>query len=60
VKEKEEYLFTEDIAQIFHISPNTIRRKKWQEKNGIPLKKVGRRLCGLRIDIEKWFRDLNG
>ena len=56
---EDEYLFIEDIARMFHISPNTLRRKKWREKNGIPLKKVGRRRCGLRSEIERWFKNLN-
>ncbi|NQU73482.1 MAG: excisionase [Candidatus Omnitrophica bacterium] len=55
-----EVLFVEDIAQLFHISKNTIRRKTWREKSGIPLRKVGKHLCGLRPEIEKWFKGLNG
>jgi hypothetical protein len=53
-------LFVVDIARIFHISQNTIRRKKWREKTGIPLRKVGKQLCGAKTEIEKWFRGLNG
>jgi len=56
----ESMLFTEDIAKIFHVSANTIRRKRWREKSGIPLHKVGKQLCGSRSEIEKWFRGLNG
>ena len=55
-----EYLFIEEIARMFHISPNTLRRKKWRQKSGIPLRKVGKRLCGLRTEIERWFKALNG
>jgi len=53
-------LFSEDITRLFRISPNTLRRKKWREKTGIPLHKVGKRLCGLKSEIEKWFKGLNG
>ena len=53
-------LFVKDIAELFHISPNTIRRKIWREKSGIPLRKVGKHLCGLRPEIERWFKGLNG
>jgi len=52
-------LFVDDIVKLFHISANTIRRRSWRQKTGIPLRKVGRQLCGLRSDVEKWFRGLN-
>lgn len=52
-------LFVVDIAKLFRISPNTLRRKKWRQKSGIPLRKVGRQLCGLRPEIERWFKGLN-
>lgn len=55
-----EILFVEDIARLFHISANTIRRKKWREKTGIPLRKVGKRLCGAKTEIDKWFKELHG
>jgi len=49
-------LFVADIVKLFHISANTIRRKKWREKTGIPLYKVGKNLCASRVDIERWFK----
>lgn len=52
-------LFVADIVKLFRISANTIRRKSWRQKTGIPLHKVGKQLCGLRPEIEKWFRGLN-
>ena len=55
-----EILFVEDIVKIFHISANTIRRKRWREKTGIPLRKVGKKLCGTKAEIEKWFKGLHG
>jgi hypothetical protein len=53
-------LFVTDVAKLFRISPNTLRRKKWREKTGIPFHKVGKQLCGSRSDIERWFKGLNG
>lgn len=53
-------LFVEDVARIFHISANTIRRKRWREKTGIPLRKVGKRLCVAKAEIENWFKGLHG
>ena len=55
-----EVMFVEDISRLFKISPTTIRRKGWREKTGIPLRKVGKRLCGMRVEIENWFKGLNG
>lgn len=57
---EQDMLFVRDISKMFHISENTIRRKKWREKTGIPLRKVGKQLCGVKSEIEKWFRGLNG
>ena len=56
----DELLFVGDISKIFHISRNTIRRKRWREKSGIPLHKVGKQLCGSKKEIEQWFGGLNG
>ena len=54
-------LFVPDIARMFKVSENTIRRRKWRERSGIPLRKVGKQLCGTRSDIEHWFKKgLNG
>lgn len=53
-------IFISDISKLFRISPNTLRRKKWRKKTGIPLRKVGKQLCGSRSEIEKWFRGLDG
>ena len=57
---EDKILFVDDIARLFRISPNTIRRKKWREKAGIPLRKVGKRLSGTKSEIAKWFKELNG
>ena len=55
-----ELLFIGDVSKMLRISPNTLRRKKWRKKTGIPLHKVGKQLCGSRYEIEKWFRGLDG
>ncbi len=51
-----ELMFVKDISKLFRISANTLRRRRWREKTGIPLRKVGRSLCGIRSDVEEWFR----
>jgi len=51
-----EVLFVPDIARLFRVSPNTIQRKKWREETGIPLHKIGKRLCGFKQEIEKWAK----
>lgn len=53
---EQEVLFVEDISKLFRISLNTIQRKKWREQSGIPLRKIGKRLCGFRYEIEKWAK----
>lgn len=55
-----EILFVEDIARLFHVSADTVRRREWRQKNGIPLRKVGKHLCGLKTEIDRWFKGLNG
>jgi len=55
-----EILFVKDISKMFRISSNTLRRRLWRERTGIPLRKVGRQLCGTKTEIDKWFRGLNG
>ena len=55
-----EILFVDDISKMFRISSNTLRRKEWRKKSGIPLKKVGKKLCGAKTEIDRWFLDLDG
>ena len=54
-----EFLFVDDVSRMFRISPNTLRRKEWRRKSGIPLRKVGKQLCGARTEIERWFQGLD-
>ncbi len=56
--EEKGILLIADIARLFSISPNTLRRKKWREKMRIPLRKVGKQLCASRIEIENWFKGI--
>lgn len=53
---KGEILFVEDISQLFGVSSNTIQRKKWRETTGIPLHKIGKKLCGFKQEVEKWAK----
>ncbi len=53
---KGEILFVEDISQLFGLSSNTIQRKKWREATGIPLHKIGKKLCGFKQEVEKWAK----
>jgi len=49
-------LFVEDIARLFHVTPNTIQRKKWRMETGIPLHKIGKKLCGFKNEVEEWAK----
>ncbi|MFH1656034.1 MAG: hypothetical protein ABH954_05445 [Candidatus Omnitrophota bacterium] len=53
---KEDILFVGDISRLFCISSNTIQRKRWREESGIPLHKVGKKLCGFKHEIERWAK----
>lgn len=53
---KQDVLTVEQIAEIFHIHKNTLQRKKWRERTGFPLRKVGKRLFGLTAEVDKWAR----
>jgi transposase-like protein len=53
---REEILFVEDISRLFGVSANTIHRKRWREETGIPLHKIGKKLCGFKQEVEKWAK----
>jgi len=55
--EEKDILFIKDIAKLLDVSPNTLRRKRWRDKTGIPLHKVGKKLCCLRGELEKWLKN---
>ncbi|MHC4123953.1 MAG: helix-turn-helix domain-containing protein [Planctomycetota bacterium] len=52
----QDVLTVEQVADILHISKNTIQRKSYREKTGIPLKKRGRRLYTLAAEFYKWLK----
>lgn len=54
------FLFIPDIAKLLKISANTLRRRSWRQKTGIPLRKVGKQLCSTRVEIDRWYKGLNG
>lgn len=49
-------LFTEDIAAILNLKPNTIQSKRWKESSGCPIRKKGKYLSVLRDDFLKWYK----
>lgn len=49
-------LFIDDVHKLIRVSKNTIRRKKWREKTGIPMRKIGNKLCGYKQDVITWIR----
>jgi len=49
-------LFVEDIARLFRVTANTIQRKRWREETGIPLHKIGKKLCGFKYEVEEWAK----
>lgn len=51
-----EILFVEDISRLFGVSANTIHRKSWRKETGIPLHKIGKKLCGFKQEVEKWAK----
>lgn len=53
-----EILFVNDISKMFRISANTLRRRRWRERSGIPLRKVGKQLCASKVDVERWFKGI--
>ncbi len=50
-----EVLKVEDIAQILGIEENTIHSRRWQEKSGCPLIKIGKRLYAIASEFWRWF-----
>jgi len=49
-------LTVSEIAEILQIKQNTIHSRKWQQKTGCPLKKIGKRVYVLTDDFWKWFK----
>lgn len=55
-----EMLLCEDIARLLHISANTVRRREWRMRTGIPMRRIGKRLYAMRSEVEKWIRTYDG
>lgn len=53
---KDDIMYIEEIAEILDMNPNTIQHKAWREKNGCPLRRVGKRLIAFRAEFEKWMK----
>ncbi len=49
-------LTAEQVAEILHISPNTVQRKAWRERTGCPLRKKGKRLYALVKEFYAWMK----
>lgn len=47
-------LTVEQIAEILRIKPNTIHNKKWQQRTGCPLNRIGKRLYSPQDEFLKW------
>lgn len=50
-------LTVEKMSEILHIRPNTMHNRKWQERTGCPIKKVGKRLLSLEEEFYKWLKN---
>ena len=46
-----------EVSNLIGVSINTLQRKAWRKKAGIPLIKIGRNLISFRSLIEKWIED---
>ena len=49
-------LFTEDMAEILRIKPNTIQSKRWQESSGCPIRKKGKYLSSMAKEFWAWHK----
>jgi hypothetical protein len=51
---KDEFYTQNDLAEIFHISPRTLERKR-VDGSGPPFVKFGRRVLYRRSQVESWI-----
>jgi len=49
-------LTVEQLGQAFNLAPNTIHNRKWQERTGCPLIKIGKRLYAFVEEFWVWFK----
>ena len=47
----------EDVSKLIGINVNTLQRKSWRKKMGIPLLRMGRYLISFRPILEKWIEE---
>jgi hypothetical protein len=52
-----DYMTAREVAQLFHISENTVHSSRWKKRSGLTFKKVGRRLFIDREEILRKFDD---
>jgi hypothetical protein len=50
-------LTVEQIAETLGIETSTIHSKKWQQRTGCPLRKIGRRLYCITSEFNIWLED---
>lgn len=47
----------EEVSRIIGVTVNTLQRKPWREKTGIPLMKIGRDLISFHPLLDKWIEN---
>lgn len=52
---KHDVLFLPEVSEIVGVSENTLRRKAWREKTGIPIRRKGKRLYAIRRELFAWL-----
>lgn len=52
---EKDVLMVEDIAEILGIDRNTIHSRRWQQKSGCPLIKIGKRLYSVNNEFRRWL-----
>ena len=53
----QDLLTVKDIADLLGIQQNTIHNRKWQERTGCPLKKIGKRVYSIEDEFWGWFKN---
>ena len=47
----------EEVARLIGVTVNTLQRKTWRKKMGIPVIRIGRYLISFRPIMDKWITD---
>ena len=53
---RQDILTVEQMAELLHITPNTIYSKRWRDKWEFPSYKSGKERVALRSEFEIWYR----